>query len=121
MEILGQFSAEIDKLDALMSWGVDEHLLFASLAHHGRPFAPTSRAGEEWEAVAGYDAVAASDEIGAMIRGWFPFAFASDVNRRAILTPDRHPKLTPLSRCWVGSARPGEAGRGCAAGASAAA
>jgi CRISPR-associated endonuclease/helicase Cas3 len=25
------------QLDALTSWGVDEHLLFASLAHHGRP------------------------------------------------------------------------------------
>ena len=43
-----------------------------------------------------------------------------DVNRRPKLTPDRRPKLTP---CLVvarnGSARPGGAGRGCAAGASA--
>ena len=42
------------------------------------------------------------------------------VNRRPKLTPDRRSKLTP---CLVvarnGSARPGGAGRGCAAGASA--
>jgi len=45
---------------------------------------------------------------------------ADDVNRRPKLTPDRRSKLTP---CLVvarnGSARPGGAGRGCAAGASA--
>jgi CRISPR-associated endonuclease/helicase Cas3 len=65
-------------LDALISWGVDEHLLFASLAHHGRPFAPSSQAGEHWTVVAGYDAIAASAEIGAMMREWFPSAFAAD-------------------------------------------
>jgi hypothetical protein len=45
---------------------------------------------------------------------------AIGVNRRPKLTPDRRSKLTP---CLVvarnGSARPGGAGRGCAAGASA--
>src|SRR5450631_1399346 len=34
-------------------------------------------------------------------------------------TPYRRPKLTPLFGSVDGSARPGEAGRGCAAGASA--
>ena len=41
------------------------------------------------------------------------------VNRRPKLTPYRRPKLTPLVRGSDGSARPGGAGRGCAAGASA--
>ena len=41
------------------------------------------------------------------------------VNRRAKLTPYRRPKLTPLFGSVDGSARPGEAGRGCAAGAGA--
>ena len=41
------------------------------------------------------------------------------VNRRAKLTPDRRPKLTPRLACTTGSARPGEIGRGCGAGASA--
>ncbi len=43
-----------------------------------------------------------------------------DVNRRPKLTPDRRPKLTlsVVTRA-AGSARPGGAGRGCAAGASA--
>src|SRR5271166_4358120 len=41
---------------------------------------------------------------------------ARSVNRRRKVTPDRRPKLTP---CSDGSARPGGAGRGCAAGASA--
>src|SRR6185437_13509860 len=68
------------QLDTLISWGVDPHLLFASLAHHGRPFAPTSRAGEEWQAVAGYDAIAASAEIGAVMLDWFPAAFVSDTS-----------------------------------------
>src|SRR5271154_1806311 len=39
------------------------------------------------------------------------------VNRRAKLTPDRRPKLTPLMACTTGSARPGGTGRGCGAGA----
>ncbi len=41
------------------------------------------------------------------------------VNRRPKLTPDRRPNLTPLAKGADGSARPGGAGRGCAAGASA--
>ena len=41
------------------------------------------------------------------------------VNRRAKLTPDRRPKLTPRLACTTGSARPGGTGRGCGAGASA--
>ncbi|MGO9772029.1 MAG: hypothetical protein ACLPSW_21270, partial [Roseiarcus sp.] len=46
--------------------------------------------------------------------------FIAIVNRRPKLTPDRRPKLTlsVVTRA-DGSARPGGAGRGCAAGASA--
>ena len=48
-----------------------------------------------------------------------PLRAAEAVNRRAKLTPDRRPKLTPLLACTTGSARPGGTGRGCGAGASA--
>ena len=41
------------------------------------------------------------------------------VNRRRTLTPDRRPKLTRFVTAANGSARPGEAGQGCAAGARA--
>lgn len=63
------------ELDALVSWGVDKNLLYASLAHHGRPFILASQAGDGWSAVGGYDPVAASEEIGAMMCNWFPAAF----------------------------------------------
>src|SRR5208283_647814 len=48
-----------------------------------------------------------------------PVGRMSYVNRRRKVTPDRRPKLTPLVKGSDGSARPGGAGRGCAAGASA--
>ena len=54
--------------------------------------------------------------------GWLRDELAGlgfSVNRRAKLTPDRRPKLTPLLACTAGSARPGGTGRGCGAGASA--
>jgi hypothetical protein len=41
------------------------------------------------------------------------------VNRRRTLPPDRRPKVTPPLLCADGSARPGGAGPGCAAWASA--
>ena len=65
--------------DTLGEWGVDEHLLFAVLAHHGRPFAleAEDRAGKGWQPVPalGYDPVASSAEIGALLPSWFPVAF----------------------------------------------
>ena len=65
--------------DRLGDWGVDEHLLFAVLAHHGRPFAleKEDRAGKQWQSVPalGYDPVASSAEIGVLLRSWFPEAF----------------------------------------------
>ena len=66
------------RLEALIDWGVERDLLFAALAHHGRPFAPDGAAGKRWHSVPsmGYDPVAASAEIGRMMPSWFPAAFA---------------------------------------------
>lgn len=94
------------QMDALISWGVDEHLLFASLAHHGRPFAPASQAGARWSAVARYDPTAASAELGAMMRDWFPAAF--ELNSSPLLsTPDFHHLFCGLVALsdWLGSDR----------------
>ena len=61
-----------------------------------------------------------SDTQHEYIRFVRDFAAFLGVNRRPKLTPDRRPKLTlsVVTRA-DGSARPGGAGRGCAAGASA--
>jgi len=93
-------------LDALIAWGVDEHLLFASLAHHGRPFAPSSEAGERWTAFAGYDATAASAEIGAVMREWFQMAFAPSPTPLPS-TPEFHHLFCGLVSLadWLGSER----------------
>ena len=59
-------------------------------------------------------------KIGALVRvSVRRIKLAMAVNRRRKVTPDRRPKLTPPLRSADGSARPGGAGRGCAAGASA--
>jgi CRISPR-associated endonuclease/helicase Cas3 len=64
----------------LVRWGVDEHLLFSILAHHGRPFRLDEGACKRWQGVPalGYDPVAASVEMGAMVRHWFADAFTND-------------------------------------------
>lgn len=64
-------------LEKLAAWGVDPHLLFSVLAHHGRPFKPDAVAGKRWRSVPalGYDPVAASAEMGAMMDLWFAEAF----------------------------------------------
>ena len=67
-------------LESLIDWGVDCNLLFAALSHHGRPVEPSLRASAQWRPVPdwGYDPVAASAEMGGLIRAWFPDAFAAD-------------------------------------------
>lgn len=69
-------------LSELIYWGTDENLLFSVLAHHGRPFSRDSKAGKSWNAVetttVRYDPVAASEEMGRMVRSWFPIAFSDD-------------------------------------------
>jgi CRISPR-associated endonuclease/helicase Cas3 len=64
-------------LAELADWGLDFDLLHASLSHHGRPlkFSPSSI--DCWKASAGYDPASAAAEMGAMMRRWFPAAFAS--------------------------------------------
>ena len=66
-------------LEKLCEWGVDEHLLFSVLAHHGRPFAPDGVAEKRWQRVRrrGYDPLAASAEIGEMMCHWFKDAFVA--------------------------------------------
>jgi CRISPR-associated endonuclease/helicase Cas3 len=69
-------------LAELIDWGTDQNLLFSVLAHHGRPFSPDSKAGKSWNAVETttdrYDPVVASEEMGRMVRSWFPAAFSGD-------------------------------------------
>jgi CRISPR-associated endonuclease/helicase Cas3 len=66
----------------LCEWGLnrDSGLLFAVLAHHGRPVDYDLAAAKSWESVKTadftYDPVSASAEVGVMIRRWFPEAFA---------------------------------------------
>ena len=95
--------------DALGKWGVDEHLLFAVLAHHGRPFAVEERAGKGWQHVPslGYDPVASSAEIGTLIRVWFAAAFESDVEIQLPTSPDFQHLLCGLVSLadWVGSTK----------------
>ena len=54
-------------------------LLYASLAHHGRPAGRQHRSGAGpaslWRPFAGYDPLAAAELLGERIRLWFPAAF----------------------------------------------
>ncbi|MBF0185570.1 MAG: CRISPR-associated helicase Cas3' [Magnetococcales bacterium] len=63
-------------LEALQLWEIDENLLFAVLAHHGRPFQPHKV--PHWQPVAGYDPIEASQEIGKAMSGWFAPAFVAE-------------------------------------------
>ncbi|MEO5347753.1 MAG: CRISPR-associated endonuclease Cas3'' [Magnetococcus sp. YQC-9] len=70
-------------LQALSLWGVDEHLLGAVLAHHGRPF-HLHEPLRHWPPASGYDPVAASREIGEVMSSWFATALVAD----GVLLPD---------------------------------
>jgi len=87
-------------------------LRIAVMHHHLR--APSLR-----EEVKAFADISNLEQLRAFLRG-SALDIVLHVNRRPKLTPDRRSKLTP---CLVvarnGSARPGGAGRGCAAGASA--
>lgn len=69
--------AENLHLARLQAWGVDLNLLYAVLAHHGRPFRLEDRAKQRWCPVPqqGYDPVVASKEIGNLLPCWFKEAF----------------------------------------------
>jgi CRISPR-associated endonuclease/helicase Cas3 len=94
---------------SLTEWGVDQHLLFAVLAHHGRPFDVEDRAGAEWRRVPalGYDPIALSAEIGALIRCWFAPAFVSDPKTSLPTSPDFQHLLCGFVSLadWIGSTR----------------
>ncbi|CAN5241050.1 CRISPR-associated helicase/endonuclease Cas3 [soil metagenome] len=64
-------------LDRLIAWDVDEHLLFSTLAHHGRPFKLEAAASQRWDVqpANGYDPLLAAKEIGAVMEDWFAPAF----------------------------------------------
>lgn len=95
-------------LEKLTEWGVDQDLLFAVLAHHGRPFIPDEVAGKRWRnvPVLGYDPIVASAEIGAMIRRWFAEAFVAE-GETLPATPDFQHLLCGLVSLadWLGSTR----------------
>lgn len=65
----------------LIDWGLDTHLLYASIAHHGRPFRTDPNARFGWRLGRNvnipYDPVGASVEIGDRMRHWFPAAFTT--------------------------------------------
>ena len=63
-------------LEDLVAWGVGPDLLFAALSHHGRPLKPDSSADDIWQAIPGYDPLAAAEELGQTMRRWFPEAYA---------------------------------------------
>jgi len=95
------------QLAALIDWGVDEHLLFAALAHHGRPFKPDTAARQRWETVpALYDPVAASAKIGDAIHRWFPEAFAEEHGKLPSTPGFQHLFCGLVSLAdWLGSER----------------
>lgn len=78
-------------LDDLVRWGVDRNLLYATLAHHGRPFTPESQGEKSWERIAAasvlYAPEIAAKEIGIAIRRWFPLAFSLE-ERQLPSSPD---------------------------------
>src|ERR1035437_315706 len=84
----------------LVEWGMDQDagLLFAALAHHGRPIDSNLTAAISWGPVRTsdftYDPVPASAEIGTMLRRWFPEAF--------LLEPERLPSRPQFAHFFAG-------------------
>lgn len=95
-------------LEELNRWGADENLLYAVLAHHGRPFVPDGKSGKRWEAVRTptlhYDPLTAAAEIGSMMRSWFPVAFSDDPQTLPCTAPFHHLLSGLVSLAdWIGS------------------
>ena len=96
-------------LEELKQWGANENLLYAVLAHHGRPFPfPDGKSEKRWEAVRTtalhYDPLTAAAEIGNRMRCWFPVAFADDPQTLPT-APHFHHLLSGLVSLadWIGS------------------
>ena len=95
-------------LENLCKWGVDEHLLFSVLAHHGRPFRVEEIAKNHWQNVPEnhYDPVAASAEIGKMVPRWFKEAFVADATTLPQKPDFQHLFCGFVSLAdWLGSTR----------------
>ena len=93
-------------IESLNDWGVDYHLLFSVLAHHGRPFAVSQRAKHGWQAVSHYDPITASSQIGAMIPKWFPDAFVAKGQTLTKASDFQHLLCGLVSLAdWIGSER----------------
>ena len=93
--------------EKLVEWGVSEHLLFSVLAHHGRPFTVEKFAENHWQDFPqGYNPVAASAEIGKVMRHWFKDAFVAD-DETLPTTPDFQHLLCGFVSLadWLGSTR----------------
>lgn len=69
--------ADALNIAALRSWGVSPGLVFAAIAHHGRPFTIEPKARNGWEKVLQPDYVPllAARQLGNLMRAWFPLAF----------------------------------------------
>jgi CRISPR-associated endonuclease/helicase Cas3 len=95
-------------LAEMKQWGVDLNLLYAVLAHHGRPFMCDSKSGKRWEPVRTstlhYDPLAAAEEMGSRMRCWFPLAFSDDPQPLPS-NPHLHHLLSGLVSLsdWLGS------------------
>ena len=85
-------------LDALIAWGVEFDLLYASLAHHGRPFKTGTVSAQLWRRFGDYDPVESSGRIGSMIPLWFPDAFAG-THESLPSTPDFQHLFCGLAHC----------------------
>lgn len=92
--------------EALVAWGVDARLLYAVLAHHGRPFKFDGDAKRGWRKVeaTGYDPLVAAQEMGRAMRLWFEPAFSSG-GEPLPNTPDFQHLLCGLVMLadWLGS------------------
>ncbi|MCY1668963.1 CRISPR-associated helicase Cas3' [Rhizobium sp. SL86] len=62
----------------LRAWNVSQGLLWAAIAHHGRPFSVEPKAKKGWEQVLrpAYAPLAAAHQLGGLMRTWFPLAFS---------------------------------------------
>lgn len=71
--------AEALRIAELQSWGVSQGLLWAAIAHHGRPFSIEPKAGHGWEGVSqvNYVPLAAARQLGGLMREWFSLAFSA--------------------------------------------
>lgn len=95
-------------LGALQSWGVEEGLLEAALAHHGRPFLKERKAMLGWEAVpeVEYDPLEASMTMGELMRIWFAPAFSEGGSPLQVPPDFQHLFCGLVSLAdWLGSTR----------------